>query len=132
MNIIKRDNQRAVIHLSRVSGSDVFLVRALVFTQIYNGSYTSHLIGIKRINAEEAADLRKKTNTLAQYSITLIDADATAAEIIVATTLLGISKPTVSNDAVEKAIDVIPSPYASKVEILAAFLTSQKTRAPTR
>ncbi len=131
MNIIKRDNQRAVIHLSRIGASDFFLARAVVFTLTFNGSYTSHLVGIKRMTLEEATELRSRTDTLAQFNITLIDADATQAQIVVATALLGVSKPAKQSeeDTAEKAI---PSPYQFQIQTLEAFLTSQKTRAPTR
>jgi hypothetical protein len=103
----------------------------LVFTLSFNGSYTSHLVGIKRLTIEEADELRSQTAAMAQFNITLIDADASQAEIVVATALLGVSKPAVI-EAEEQAEISIPSPYASKEDILEAFFSTQKTRAPTR
>lgn len=132
MNIIKQDNQKAVIHLSRIGVSDFFLARAVVFTLTHNGSYSSHLVGIKRLSTEEATELRSQIDTLAQYNVTLIDADATPAEIVVATALLGVNKSVSTEDSSTSVFTFIPSPYASKIETLEAFLTSQKTRAPTR
>lgn len=130
MNIIKRDNQRAVIHLSKIQGSDLYLARALVFTLTHDGSYSSHLVGIKKLTAIEAAELRSQISAMAQFNITLVDADASQAEIIVATALLGTTKqPAVEILTSEESI---PSPYASIEDILEAFLSSQKTRAPTR
>lgn len=131
MNIIKHENQRAVIHLSKISGSDIFLARALVFTRTFDGSYISHLVGIKRLDAKAAAELRSRADILAQYNITLIDADASTAEIVVAIALLGVVKNN-KNETEEVSEVSIPSPYASKADILEAFFSTQKTRAPTR
>lgn len=131
MNIIKRDNQRAVIHLSKIRGTEMFFARAIVFTLTFNGTYTSHLIGIKKMSAAEAEELRSQTEILSQYNITLVDADASAAEIVVATALLGVISKT-ATESTEKPAVSIPSPYASKIGILEAFFSTQKTRAPTR
>jgi len=132
MNIIKRDNQRAVIHLSKIGESGFYVARAFVFTLTLNGSYASHLVGVKRISTTEAEELRAQIASLSNFNITLIEAEsATQTEIVVAAALIGSVKKTSTNENEQPSVS-IPSPYASKIDLLEAFFSTQKTRAPTR
>lgn len=128
MNIISRNNQRAVLHLSRIGKSAFYIARAIVFTETFNGSYTSHVVGVKRLNESQAQELRLAA--LAQTNVTFIDATVRT-DVAVISHFIAINGSVVPTSSDEKGESLIPSPYTAGIKTLEELFSIQKPRAPT-
>lgn len=121
MNIVKRNNQRAVIHLSKQEGG--FLARFIVFTERFDGSCISHIAGVENLTTEQALELKARSETLKNFNIVIVE-DENSSPI-----LIGLPSY-IPSVVFSEQFDFIPSPYSSKINIQEAFFSTQQTRGP--
>ncbi|MEN9649550.1 MAG: hypothetical protein RL094_517 [Candidatus Parcubacteria bacterium] len=128
MNLIKHTNQRTVIHLSRQG--DVFLARMIVLGLRFNGSYTSHVVGVQILSADQVEDLKLKAQALSAYGVLLVDATVeqdTFVALPFSVYSLNAATPVLESARLTR---VVVSPYFSKISLQESFFASQLTRGP--